>query len=222
MSKLRARIVSLGLSVSKEITTAIIVNIVIVLFGAILYFLQQNVVYFVISGVLLIVFNFLYFTRYKRYEDAQKTATKSEFVMIFTFFKIYLHNGYSVYSAFKEIRHFAEKDLLSRIVDLLKEIDEDKSVQPFVRFGRKFNDLMIEEMMISLYQMIDDGSNTTSLTQFDLIFDKIREEECRRELDKKRSRLASMSAMPLVGSGLLIIMVTFGVITVMEEMISVL
>lgn len=222
MSKLRARIVHLGLSVNKEVSTAIIINLLIILFGETLYFLQQNVVYFVISGVFLIIFNFLYFTRYKRYEEAQRAAAKSEFVMIFTFFKIYLHNGYSVYSAFKEIRNFAEKDLLTRIVDLLKEIDEDKSVQPFVRFGRKFNDLMIEEMMISLYQMIDDGSNTTSLTQFDLIFDKIREEECRRELDKKRGRLASMSAMPLVGSGLLIVMVTFGVITVMEEMVNVL
>lgn len=222
MNKLKARMVHLGLSVSKEITTAVLMNTIILLGSGVLYFFQQNVIYFGIAGVLLVIFNFLYFTRYKRYEEAMSAATKSEFVNIFTFFKIYLHNGYSVYSAFKEIRNFAEKDLLSRIIDLLKEIDEDKSVQPFVRFGRKFNDLMIEEMMISLYQMIDDGSNTTSLTQFDLIFDKIREEECRRALDKKRSGLASMSAMPLIGSGLLIIMVTFGVITVMEEMINVL
>lgn len=222
MKKLKIRINNLGLSFKKEINTAILINVVLLLASGIAFYFLKNLI-FLISGLLLILlFNVLYFSRYSKMEKSLAEEAKQEFVSLFTFFKIYLHNGYSVYTALKEIQTFSNKELSMYLSELIREMDQDKTINPFIRFGRKFDDLIIEEMMISIYQMIDDGSNPTHLSQFDQIFSKISDLAYEKEINKKRNALSSMSTFPLVGSGILIIMVTFGIITVMEEMVNVL
>ena len=46
-----------------------------------------------------------------------------------------------------------------KIEIFLKEIDDDKTVQPFINFARKFSLLIIESIMISIYQMVDEGNS---------------------------------------------------------------
>ena len=222
MKKLKQRMINLGLSIKKEIMTGLMISLVLIGIGYAGYYFLHSFIYLGCGLALAIVFNILYFSRYSKIEREQNDQAKQDFVSLFTFFKIYLHNGYSVYTALKEIQGFSDKKLSSYLTELIRDIDSDKTINPFIRFGRKFNDLVIEEMMISIYQMIDDGSNPSHLSQFDIIFGKISDLTYQKEINKKRNRLASMSTFPLIGSGILIIMVTFGIITVMEEMINVL
>ena len=222
MNKFCDRVSKLGLSPKREIWIAVIFNLIIIAFGALGYWYFKSFIYPGIAGAFLVLFNIIYFTRYHRIEEKIIDETKQEFVMIFTFFKIYVHNGYSVYSALKEISGFANQTLASYIDELLTDIDKDKTITPFIKFGRKFNDLIIEEMMISIYQMVDDGSDSSSLKQFEMIFGKISEVSYEKEISKKRNGLASMSVYPLIGSGILILMITFGIITIMGDMINVL
>lgn len=222
MKQLKNRMINLGLSPKKEMSTGLLISLFFIGLGVASLFLVETYLYLGISLGVMLIFNIFYFTRYSSMEKTQADQAKQDFVSLFTFFKIYLHNGYSVYTALKEIQSFADKQLAMFLSELIHDIDEDKSITPFIRFGRKFNDLVIEEMMISIYQMIDDGSNPSHLSQFDLIFGKISDLAYQKELNKKRNGLASMSTFPLVGSGVLIIMVTIGIITVMEEMINVL
>ncbi len=222
MKKLKERIANLGLSIKKELTTALAFSLVLLALGIVAFYMLNSYIYLGVGLVFVILFNLFYFSRYSKLEKEQNDLAKQDFVSLFTFFKIYLHNGYSVYTALKEIQAFADKQLALYLSDLIRDIDQDKTINPFIRFGRKFNDLIIEEMMISIYQMIDDGSNPSHLSQFDLIFGKISDLAYEKEINKKRNSLASMSTFPLVGSSILIVMVTFGIITVMEEMVNVL
>lgn len=222
MNKIKERIIDLGLSVKKELTVVFSFSFFFLIAGALGYYFTQSMMYLGAGVGLSIIFIVFYFSRYSKFEEQQADQAKSDFVSLFTFFKIYLHNGYSVYTALKEIQTFADKQLSTYLSDLIHEIDEDKTITPFIHFGRKFNDLIIEEMMISIYQMIDDGSNPSHLSQFDSIFQKISDLAYEKAMNKKRQGLASMATFPLIGSGVLIIMVTFGIITVMEDMVNVL
>ena len=222
MKKLTQRMIDLGLSVKKELTNGLLISLLLIGIGIASYFFLNSYIYLGAGFALALVFNVFYFSRYSKLEIQQADLAKQDFVSLFTFFKIYLHNGYSVYTALKEIQAFADKQLATYLAELIHDIDEDKSINPFIRFGRKFNDLIIEEMMISIYQMIDDGSNPSHLSQFDIIFGKISDLAYQKDIEKKRNGLASMATFPLIGSGVLIIMVTFGIITVMEEMVNVL
>ena len=68
--------------------------------------------------------------------------------------------------------------------------------------------------------MIDEGNDSPYLIQFESIFSNLRDELYQSIIQKKDKSLANMTMLPLVGSGLLIVMITFGVIQVMGEMIS--
>ena len=219
MNKLKNKIISLGLSYKREMFFLVVGNLIILLMCVVPLYMD-NYMLFIPVGSLLVVFNFVFFYRYKSIESNMKVNDLREFVCLFNFFRIYIHNGYSVYSSLKEIKAFASPSLATMLEDLVNEMDEDKSVTPFIAFARKLNDLIIEEMMISIYQMIDDGSNSAYLQQFELIFDKYSSIMQENELRNKDRKLATMSYGPLIGSGFLIIMVTIGVISVIGEMLN--
>ena len=219
MKKIKEKIISLGLSLKKEMMFLIIGN-VIILSLSVIPFLLKNWMLFIPIVVFLFIFNFYFFYRYKNMEKINKQNDLREFVYLFNFFRIYIHNGYSVYSALKEIRVFASSSLGEMLDELISNMDEDKSVTPFINFSRKLDDLVIEEMMVSIYQMIDDGNNSAYLEQFELIFDKYSSIMQENELKNKENRLNAMSYGPLIGSGFLIIMITVGVVSVIGEMIN--
>ena len=152
--------------------------------------------------------------------EKDKDENIRNFVSIFTFFRIYINNGYNVYTALKEISNFANTYVMERLSELIHEIDEDKSVVPFVNFAHHFDELIVEEMMISIYQMIDDGSDSNYLIQFELIFDKFSELLHTRELNAKDKSLSNLASSSLVGSAYLIIMITVGVVTLIGEMLN--
>lgn len=137
-----------------------------------------------------------------------------------SFFKTYIKNDYSVYQCFVEISNFTSGLLLERINKLIEEIDNDKSITPFINFSNHFHSMQIEQLMICLYQMVDEGTNLAYLQQFELLFAKLREESLKDELDHKYKSLSSATIFPLIGSALLIVMITFGIIEVIGESLN--
>ena len=104
--------------------------------------------------------------------------------------------------------------------ELIDEIDSDKSVQPFIKFAKQFNEIIVEEMMISIFQMVDDGASSDYLVQFDLIFDKFSDILYEKYLQKKNSKLGTISSTALIGSSFLVVVLTIGIISIIGEVIN--
>lgn len=220
MSKLKERMATLHISFNKEIVRFVIIAVVITV-AFLLATLLSKIYYLAIAYLMfMLIFSYFYFSRYKSMEKKQKNDDLIEFVNLFTFFRIYLKNGFGVYSSLKEISSFANQSLKGKLEKLLQDIDEDKTVVPFVNFAHHFEELIVEEMMISIYQMIDDGSESNYLIQFELIFDKFSELLHSKQLNNKDKSLANLTMTSLVGSAYLIIMITIGVVTLIGEMLN--
>ena len=196
IKKTKERIINLGLNLRKEITLFIILNVSILLIGITLVILLKNLLLLIAVFFVLLVTNYLYISRYQS-----------------------LENGFNVYTSLKEVSEFANPFLHEKLLYLLHQIDEDKSVQPFINFAKNFDELIIEQLFISSYQMVDEGNNSSYLRQFELIFNKLSNEIYNNEFLKKEKRLSSTTMFPLIGSGLLIIMITIGVVEVIGEML---
>lgn len=218
--KLKERVNNLHISFNKEIVRFVIITIVLVVGFVVAAIISKIYPLLIIMMMVLIVFAYLYFSRYKTLEKKNKREDLLEFVNLFTFFRIYLKNGYGVYSALKEIATFANPSLKENLIILINEIDNDKSITPFINFAHKFDELLIEEMMVSIYQMIDDGSSSNYLVQFELIFDKFSETLHKEQIELKDHRLANLTATSLIGSAYLIVLITVGVITLIGEMLN--
>jgi len=145
---------------------------------------------------------------------------QKEFVKLFTYFGIYLRNGLNIYNSLEALTSFASPAIKDYLDTLLAQIDEDKTVMPFVRFGQRFQSLTIEQAMICIFQMVDQGNDEMRLIQFQSVFGRIADQYYQDEISKIRKGLDSLNTLPLIGAGLITMMITFGIITMIGEVIS--
>ncbi len=220
MNKLKELIESVGFSYKKQIGILIIFNILLIGAGVALYFYIQNMVVIAFILMALALLNYAYLSRYNSLKKVHDEAAKDEFIGLLSFLKTYISNGFSIYQSLEELTHYTSGLLLGWLERLLSDIDEDKSVTPFINFSKHFHSLQIEQLLICLYQMIDEGNNITYLTQFELLFNKLREESLENALNAKTNALSNCSMFPLIGSALLIIMITFGIVSVIGESLN--
>lgn len=220
MQKLKNKIISLGLSPKKERKKLIIIDLFFLILSVGMYFLNKSLTNsFMVIGFALLI-NIVYLSRYGTKIDQQKALNLEEFTNLFSYFKIYIHNGYSVYSALKEIEQFANNSLKNQLNNLIEKIDIDKSIEPFIEFSKNFDEVIVEEMMLTIYQMIDDGVNSEHLLQFEMIFDKFSEIMYQKNLKRKDSKLGTLSSSSLIATCYLMIVLTIGIISVIGELIN--
>lgn len=220
MSRLKERMSNLHISFNKEIVRFVIISVLIVVVFVVIALISRIYYLLIAMMMAMLIFSYFYFSRYKSMERKQKQEDLMEFVNLFTFFRIYLKNGFGVYTSLKEIASFANQSLKEKLEKLIQDIDVDKSITPFINFAHHFDELIVEEMMISIYQMIDDGSDSNYLIQFELIFDKFSELLHSGELNSKDKTLSNLTTTSLVGSAYLIVMITIGVVTLLGEMLN--
>lgn len=220
MKKLKEKMLFLGLNPNKEFLIILISNLVLIAVAVVLYLILKEIIYVAVCVGAAFIFDLLFLSRYSKLINAKNAQNLQEFATLFGYFRIYIHNGFSVYSALKELVNFANPDLKKMLEDLVNEIDEDKSVQPFVKFGKKFNEIIVEEMMISIYQLIDDGETSDYLVQFELIFDKFSDLLYENYLRSKDKKLGTLSSAPLIGSSFLIVVLTIGILGVIGEVVN--
>lgn len=220
MNKLKKRIENIGLSFKKEITILIIINLVLIScsIACFILFKQAMILAFLLFAIILL--NYFYLSRYKNIENNVEIKIKDEFVSLLPFFKTYINNGFNIYNTFVEIKNFSSERLSERITSLIAEIDVDKTIKPYHSFAKKFNDNEIEQLMICVYQMVDDGNNERYINQFETIFSKLRDEKYQNNIESKDKSLSSMSVFPLIGSALLIVMITFGILSTIGDLIN--
>ena len=220
MKKLKEKMIFLGLNPKKEFLIILIVDLLFLGIGVALFLLFKQLIYSASFVGLIFMFDLAFLSRYSRQINDINTKNLQEFAVIFGYFRIFIRNGYSVYSALKEIINFSNPRLKKLLGELVSEIDDDKTVQPFVKFAKQFNEIIVEEMMISIYQMIDDGQTSDYLVQFELIFDKFSDLLYEKYLRKKDSRLGTIASSSLIGSSYLMIVLTIGIVSIIGEVIN--
>ena len=170
-------------------------------------------------GLFLAGLYFVY-TRYDAILKGKSDENQEEFVRLFTYFSVYIGNNYNVYKGLESIIPFASPKMAEKLQKLLKAIDEDKTVQPFADFAAEFPDPKIREVMISIYQMVEEGSLSRYLEQFHRLFARLSEEKHEGVARKRLGKLESLSFLPLVGAGISLLMLALAVAEVLGGILS--
>ena len=138
MKKLKSKMIYLGLNPKKEFLIVFIVDLIFLLAAVLTFVFLKQILYLTSFLAVVFIFDLLFLTRYSKQISSKNTENLQEFAILFGYFRIYIHNGFSVYSALKEIVSFANPTLKNDLQELISEIDSDKTVQPFIKFGKKF------------------------------------------------------------------------------------
>lgn len=217
---LSKKIVSAGLNPKIELLKLLSVFLVAALLSLGIYF-PYGFSYLLIAPVgLFLVGIYLIYSRYEAIMRGKADHDQEEFVRLFTYFSVYIGNNYNVYKGLESIVPFASPSMAERLQALLKAIDEDKTVQPFADFASFFPDPKIREVMISIYQMVEEGSLSRYLEQFHRLFARLSEEKHEGIARKRLGKLESLSFLPLVGAGISLLMLALAVAEVLGGILS--
>lgn len=184
--------------------------------GVAMYFFLGPTYYLILPFLGGAVSVYLYLGRFQREIDRQDSDMTLEFVRLFTFFGVYVQDGYNVYRALKEIERFASPRMKERLARLSEGIENDKSVEPFIAFANDFEDISIKQVMLAIYQMVDEGQGGVYLRQFERLFGRLSAQKHQHEQEKWSERLQTLSFLPLAGSGIAMVALSLSLVTIME------
>ena len=220
-NNLKETIEFVGLSYTKEMLKVVLLNILILGCSFLIYLLLNNLIFTIFILISLITADYFLLSRYNDKKKVLLKNRENELIAIISYFEVYVQNKNNVYQSFNMLIPYCSPWMKDKIEVLLKEIDEDKSVQPFVNFANNFQQLSTHSLMLSIYQMVDQGENTHQLKQFDVIFTELARNRNREMMDQKSNSLANMSTFPLVGAGLITITLTMSILSILGDLINV-
>lgn len=148
----------------------------------------------------------------KKEKKRNSLQNLDEFINVFTYFKIYIKNGLSVYDSFLEVRQYCSPWMYQQIDVLISEIDSDKSVLPYMNFAKKFNNNVVEEIMITVFQMVDDGTSYKYLSSFTYIFDEFKKNIEHNNVKKAERSMSGKTTLCLIGSAIFTLAIMLGVV----------
>ena len=220
-NKFKELVEYVGLSYTKELIKIIVLNVILLGGCVAIYWFLKSLIYTIFLFVGTLVLDYFLFTRYSDMKKAILKGHENELIAIISYFEVYLQNNNNVYQSFNQLIPYCSDWMKDKVEILLKEIDSDKSVQPYINFANNFQQLSTHSLMLSIYQMVDQGEDSEQLLQFHTIFDGLSKNRHKEMNEQKEKELTSMSIFPLIGAGLITIILTISIISVLGELIYV-
>ena len=221
-NKLKEIIEFVGFSYKKEMLKILIINLVMLIGMVLVLLLLKNLILMVIVFIGTLLLDFFLLTRYSDKKKVILKNRENELIAIISYFEVYIQNNNNVYQSFNQLIPYCSDWMKERIETLLKEIDEDKTVQPFINFAKNFQQLSTHSLMLSIYQMVDQGENSEQLLQFNVIYDELAKNRNKEMTEQKEKSLSSMSTFPLIGAGLITVSLTISILSILGDLINVL
>lgn len=217
----KERVSELGLSYTKEIIVMVVILLICLVGGFAIYYFLNEIYIAIIVGFLGIIGDFLYVSRYSSIEKRIKKEHVDELISLLSYFEIFISNKNNVYTSFKMLIPYCSIFMEDAINSLLSQIDSDKTVGPYINFASKFSDHIVESLMLSIYQMVDNGENVSQFTEFELLFNNIRNKYQEDLLDSKKKSLETLNSFPLIGAGIITITLSISIISIIGDYINV-
>ncbi len=197
-------------------------NIIIIAVGALFTYFYFSYTELIIFAAVIAIFNYwIYSSRVGKKQTIEETHSE-EFVSLLTYLQIYIVNGINVYQSFQLTLPYLSSWMREKVERLLSDIDSDKTIEPFLTFASNFTDQHYEDILIVLYQMIDQGNESTYMSKFVYLFERLNDESRTMSFEKNKKVIDSASAFPMVGTAVFTICLTFGIISMLGDVISVL
>lgn len=183
--------------------------------------LNLSFVYGLQAFIILIIFSFIIYFRivltsftdtvYK-VKVTEKYIPVQQFVKTFSLFRMNLIGERNIYKSLEKTANFSEGVISHHLLTLVGELKVSTGLSPFVNFAEKFKEPIVKHIMINVYQMMVEGGDIGTLYEFNYLFDRLYELDSQITFNAVKRKHENLSQMPLLGSGLLVLLIMAGVI----------
>lgn len=207
-----------GLNPKKEIAFIVMTNISLLVMAFFAYMMSEALIAPLSIILLIAVSDFFLLGKASRVKKMRVEELEKEFVHIFSYFKIFVTNGRPVYNALEDCVRYSSPAMSDLLTTLLKDIDADKSVKPYLTFSTNFRSLEIRQVMISIYKMGNEGGSSTYIQQFESVFSSVAAEKRKYQISKFESTLNNNNFLPLADSALTMGLIVVAIVVIMGNL----
>ena len=210
-----------GKNYKKEVLKICFVDFLCLILSAFLYLYLKNMTLCLVSLCFMTVIDFIFISSYRKNKAKIIKQRDEEFIEMISCFQIFINSHLTVYQCFKMLIPYASIWMSEQLTTLIECIDSDKSVKPFVDFARKFKAPIVENVMLSIYQMVDQGESSEQLNQFTIFFSQLSKSHQLSLIDQKERSLSVVDSFPLIGTAGITILIIISILFVLGDFINV-
>lgn len=151
---------------------------------------------------------------YSLQQDFNRYAAKRQlsFVSFLGYVMAFLENKMNVYQSFQKSKDYVDPLIEFDLRQLVDEINNDKSPQPYIHFADKYKSTTVNQIMLLLYQLEQNGFETTTLNQFIMMMNHLQENTTALYVKEENQRLNWYYGFPFISTVLLTTLFAFGVL----------
>ena len=220
-NNLKTSIEFIGLSYKKEITKILAIDFVLLVASVAGFFYMKNYLIIAAGLGLIGIIDYLFYYTYSSKKFLIIKDHSDEFVHIISYFRIFIQNKNNVYQSFNRVIQYSSDWMKENLQIMLTAIDSDKSIKPFTDFADKFDFPIARNVMISIYQMVEEGEVSEQLNQFTVLFEQMNKTLYEERKDRKTRSFDVISFFPTIGAGIITIALTFSMLTIVGDMVNV-
>jgi|GEM_PF-6613369 len=198
----------------------ITIAVVILLFLLLVMVITKNRLIMNIAFMSIIFFVFMVVSYQHRLRSLRNKDRLSSLVYFLSRVRHFLNNDSTIYYALTEANKLSSPIIQEDIKELIDGISQDKSVMPFIKFAQAFNSNLIEEIIIQLYQYENNASQKNTFNNFFHLFSQFQEIETNERFEHLEQSYVTVSFLPMLGGGLLILTLALGVMASIGEIIN--
>ena len=221
LDNLKKTIEYVGLNYKKEQIKIALVNMVALTLFAILLIFKRTPFVIAIGLLLIIGLNYYVFSSYSDKKQKLNKERANEFVYIISYFRIFISNRNNVYQSFNKIIDYSSDWMKEKLEIFLRAVDDDKSIKPFTDLADRFELPIARNVLVSIYQMVEQGETVEQLNQFTILFEQMSKTLNDERKDRKLRSFDMVAFFPIIGAGLITVALTFSMLQLVGDMINV-
>lgn len=221
-NKLKSLIEFIGLDYKKECIKYALLFIIGILLGTAFYIFLKNIFLLFLGLGISLFLCYALLNKHLGMKTKLKKERDEEFINLINYFQTFIKNRNNVYQSFNKLLEYSSDWMQEKITRFLHDVDLDKSVKPFIDFASNFKLIIAKNIMLSIYQMVDEGEDNLHLSQFDSLLMQLDQSHQEQLKEDKKKSLQMLTSSPMIGAVLITIILSISIIRVMGDMINVL
>lgn len=198
----------LKLNLKKECTFTFMMVVALIALGCILMFVESST----IIGVMIIVYGFVYyFSHYSSLKSSYNQLVISKEIAFNGFYRYVitlLKNKHILYSALQASLQYIDEVLVDDVNDLIMEIENDTSIEPFLKFLDNFSDETIKQMILLLYKTQEVGLVDEVLNSINECMVYLQDSSIDKYIQTESKKVEKYMIYPIIFSVLVILIIT--------------
>ena len=175
--------------------------------------------YIILQEIFVVIFFFIMYFYVQ--SDKQSIITQArklkllkqqEFVNFVSYITIFLENKFNVYQTLKICIPYLDNCMQKDVEKFVDEIDNDKTIFPYVNIAEKIGTSLIMQMMVMLYQININGYDAKYLHKFPYLIDKAYDMLTKEKIQYKKNEMGIYAMIPIISLLIMVFIMVFQII----------